>query len=61
MAARRRQIGTRRRLTCSRQALTTLAHLRCGHTFAELAARFRVGLPQPYRRAKSKTKLRRNV
>ncbi|MEU8936258.1 transposase family protein [Streptomyces sp. NPDC048409] len=45
MAARRRQIGIRRRLTCSRQALTTLAHLRCGHTFADLAASFRVGVP----------------
>ncbi|MGW2209767.1 transposase family protein [Streptomyces sp. NPDC001781] len=49
------------RLNCSRQALTTLAHLRCGHTFADLAARFRVGLPHPYRRAKSKTKVRSNV
>lgn len=34
LAARRRLIGTRwRRLTCGRQALISLAHLRCGHTF----------------------------
>lgn len=50
LAARRRRIGTRwRRLTCSRQALMALAHLRCGHTFAQLAAGFGVGLATAHR------------
>ncbi|MFJ2136903.1 transposase family protein [Streptomyces sp. NPDC088846] len=50
LAAWRRRIGTRwRRLTCGRQALMTLAHLRCGHTFAELAAGFGVGLATAHR------------
>ncbi|WP_217560972.1 transposase family protein [Streptomyces sp. GbtcB6] len=45
LTARRRRIGTRwRRLTCGRQALMTLAHLRCGHTFAQVAAGSGVGL-----------------
>ncbi|MGA5703104.1 transposase family protein [Peterkaempfera bronchialis] len=45
LATRRRRIGTRwRRLTCGRQALMSLAHLRCGHTFTQLAAGFGVGL-----------------
>ncbi|MGW9031224.1 transposase family protein [Streptomyces sp. NPDC055722] len=50
LAARRRLIGTRwRRLTCGRQALMALAHLRCGHTFAQLAAGFGVGLATAHR------------
>ncbi|GGS62172.1 hypothetical protein GCM10010238_59040 [Streptomyces griseoviridis] len=39
LAGHRRQIGSRwRRLTCGRQALLVLAHLRCGDTYARLAA-----------------------
>jgi hypothetical protein len=50
LTARRRRIGTRwRRLTCGRQALMTLAHLRCGHTFTQLAAGFGVGLATAHR------------
>lgn len=46
----RRQHGTRwRRLTPGRQALLTLAHLRCGHTYAQLAAGFSVGTATAYR------------
>ncbi len=37
----RRAIGSRwRRLSAGRQALLTLAHLRVGHTYAQLAAGF---------------------
>lgn len=32
-----------RRLTADRQALLALAHLRCGHTYAQLAAGFGIG------------------
>jgi hypothetical protein len=40
----RRAIGSRwRRLSAGRQALLTLAHLRSGHTYAQLAAGFGVG------------------
>ncbi|MFF7476978.1 transposase family protein [Streptomyces sp. NPDC008092] len=43
-AARRLELGTRwRRLPAARQALLVLAHLRCGHTYAQLAAGFGVG------------------
>jgi hypothetical protein len=50
LAARRRLIGARwRRLTCGRRALMALAHLRCGHTFAQLAAGFGVGLATAHR------------
>ncbi|MFG2794821.1 transposase family protein [Streptomyces sp. NPDC048419] len=50
LAAHRRRIGTRwRRLTCARQALLALAHLRCGHTFTQLAAGFGVGLATAHR------------
>ena len=50
LTARRRRIGTRRRrLACGRQALMALAHLRCGHTFAQLAAGFGVGLVTAHR------------
>lgn len=42
LAAQRRERGTRwRRLSADRQALLVLAHLRCGHTYAQLAARRR--------------------
>ncbi|KMS65825.1 transposase, partial [Streptomyces viridochromogenes] len=46
----RRQRGTRwRRLNPGRQALLTLVHLRCGHTYAQLAAGFGVGTTTAYR------------
>ncbi|MFD4968451.1 transposase family protein [Streptomyces sp. NPDC058417] len=46
----RRERGTRwRRLTCGRQALLTLAHLRCGHTYAQLAAGSGVSVATAYR------------
>ncbi|MFI1932160.1 transposase family protein [Streptomyces sp. NPDC020330] len=45
LAGHRRRTGSRgRRLTCGRQALLVLAHLRCGDTYARLAAGFRVGI-----------------
>ncbi|MGH3466673.1 MAG: transposase family protein [Thermocrispum sp.] len=44
LAAHRREQGTRwRLLTAGRQALMVLAHLRCGHTYAQLAAGSGVG------------------
>lgn len=47
---RRGEIGTRwRRLTAGRQALLALAHLRCGDTYARLAAGFGVGIATVYR------------
>ncbi|GAA3910022.1 hypothetical protein GCM10023084_72670 [Streptomyces lacrimifluminis] len=50
LRARRRERGTRwRRLTADRQALPALTHLRCGHTYAQLAVGFRVGLATVYR------------
>jgi hypothetical protein len=50
LTARRRERGTRwRRLTADRQALLALAHLRCGHTCAQLAAGFGIGLATVYR------------
>lgn len=46
----RRAIGSRwRRLSAGRQALLTLAHLRIGHTYAQLAAGFGVGTTTAYR------------
>src|SRR5215218_7988078 len=46
----RRMIGSRwRKLSPSRQALLVLAHLRCGDTYARLAAGFRVGVATVYR------------
>lgn len=46
----RRAIGSRwRRLSAGRQALLTLAHLRVGHTYAQLAAGFGVGITTAYR------------
>lgn len=50
LAARRAKIGTRwRRLAVGRQALLTLAHLRCGDTYAQLAAGFGIGIATVYR------------
>ncbi|MGW7262349.1 transposase family protein [Streptomyces sp. NPDC054842] len=50
LAGHRRRIGSRwRRLTCGRQALLALAHLRCGDTYARLAAGFRIGIATVYR------------
>ncbi|WP_030338534.1 IS5/IS1182 family transposase [Streptomyces sp. NRRL S-1022] len=49
LTARRRERGTRwRRLTAHRQALLVLAHLRCGHTYAQLAFGFGIGLATVY-------------
>jgi hypothetical protein len=46
----RRMIGSRwRRLSCTRQALLVLAHLRCGDTYARLAAGFGVGVTTVWR------------
>jgi DDE superfamily endonuclease/Helix-turn-helix of DDE superfamily endonuclease len=46
----RRVIGSRwRKLSCARQALLVLAQLRCGDTYARLAAGFRVGVATVYR------------
>lgn len=50
LRARREELGTRwRRVSASRQALLVLAHLRCGHTYAQLAAGFGVGTTTAYR------------
>ncbi|MFC7966434.1 transposase family protein [Streptomyces cinereoruber] len=50
LTARRQDIGTRwRRLPASRQALLALAHLRCGDTYAQLAAGFGIGIATVYR------------
>ncbi|MFF4550784.1 transposase family protein [Streptomyces sp. NPDC001406] len=47
---RRREIGTRwRRLAAGRQALLVLAHLRCGDTYAQLAAGFGIAIATVYR------------
>ncbi|MEU0234903.1 MULTISPECIES: transposase family protein [unclassified Streptomyces] len=47
---RRRAIGSRwRRLSPSRQALLALAHLRMGHTYAQLAAGSGIGTATAYR------------
>jgi hypothetical protein len=45
----RRMLGSRwRRLTCGRQALLVLAHLRGGHPYAHLAAGFGIGTSTAY-------------
>lgn len=50
LAVRRREIGTRwRRGSAARQALLALAHLRCGDTYAQLAAGFGIGIATVYR------------
>jgi hypothetical protein len=47
---RRRAIGSRwRRLSAGRQALLTLAHLRNGHPYAQLATGFGIGTTTAYR------------
>ena len=46
----RRVIGSRwRKLSCARQALLVLAHLRCGDTYTRLAAGFGVGVTTVWR------------
>lgn len=48
--SRQREIGTRRRrLPAGRQALLALARLRCGDTYAQLAAGFGIGIATVYR------------
>jgi DDE superfamily endonuclease/Helix-turn-helix of DDE superfamily endonuclease len=50
LTVRRQELGTRwRRLPAGRQALLVLAHLRCGHTYAQLAAGFGVGTTTVHR------------
>ncbi|MGP9018934.1 transposase family protein [Streptomyces sp. BR1] len=50
LRARQQEIGTRwRRLPAGRQALLALAHLRCGDTYAQLAAGFHIGIATVYR------------
>ncbi|MGW2707276.1 transposase family protein [Streptomyces sp. NPDC001340] len=50
LARRQREMGTRwRKLPAGRHALLTLAHLRCGDTYAQLAAGFEVGIATVYR------------
>lgn len=50
LRARQREIGTRwRRLPVGRQVLLVLAHLRCGDTYARLAAGFGIGVATAYR------------
>lgn len=50
LAVRQRAIGTRwRRLPAGRQALLALGHLRCGETYAQLAAGFGIGIATVYR------------
>ncbi|MDX3372693.1 transposase family protein [Streptomyces sp. ME02-6987-2C] len=50
LAGHRRRIGSRwRRLTCGRQVLLVLAHLRCGDTYARLAAGFYIAVATAYR------------
>ncbi|MGW1203152.1 transposase family protein [Streptomyces cyaneofuscatus] len=50
LTARRREFGTRwRRLPAARQALLDLAHLRCGDTYAQLAAGFGIGIATVFR------------
>jgi hypothetical protein len=47
---RRQELGTRwRRLSVGQQALLTLAHLRNGHPYAQLAAGFGIGTTTAYR------------
>lgn len=50
LRAHRNQRATRwRKLTCGRQALLVVAHLRKGETYADLACGFRVGTSTVYR------------
>ncbi len=53
-----RSVGTRwRRLTAGRQALLVLAHLRCGNTYAQLAAGFGIGIATVYRHVREAIKV----
>jgi len=50
LSAHRVAIRSRwRRLSAGRQALLVLAHLRCGHIYAQLAAGFGIGVSTAYR------------
>jgi len=50
LTTRRQEIGARwRRLPAARQALLTPAHLRCGDTYAQLAAGFGIGIATVFR------------
>lgn len=50
LTALRRERGTRwRRLGTDRQALLVLAHLRCGHTYAQLATGFGISFSTVHR------------
>ena len=50
LTTQRRERGTRgRRLSTGRQAPLVVAHLQCGHTYAQLAAGFGVGTTTVYR------------
>ncbi|MFJ4964853.1 transposase family protein [Streptomyces sp. NPDC088729] len=50
LRTRRQERGTRwRRVTANRQALLVLAHLRCGHAYAQLDAGFGIGTVTAYR------------
>ncbi|MEF9881634.1 transposase family protein [Streptomyces sp. P9-A4] len=50
LTSRRQETGTRwRRLTPGRQALLALAHLRCGDTYAQLAAGFGIKIATAFR------------
>ncbi|MEU6848020.1 transposase family protein [Streptomyces sp. NPDC046716] len=50
LTAKRRNIGTRSRgLPVARQARLVLAYLRCGDTYAQLAAAFGIGIATVYR------------
>ena len=50
LTARRQEIGPRwRRLPAVRQTLLALAHLRCGDTYAQLAAGFGIGIATVFR------------
>lgn len=50
LRTRRQERGTRwRRVSANRQALLVLAHLRCGHAYAQLAAGFGIGTATAYR------------
>ncbi|MFE5117726.1 transposase family protein [Streptomyces sp. NPDC056669] len=50
LRARHQERGTCwRRVSVGRQALLVLAHLRCGHTYAQLAVGFGVGTTTAYR------------
>jgi len=50
LSARQAEIGTRwRHLPAGRQALLSLAHQRCGDTYAQLAAGFGIGIATVFR------------